>query len=827
MVKKVKARRAINPEKGMNIAKDVLRPMEQTMAPVEDLIAIVKQTKPDDAVKFLEIVTKDPELLSQYGGKRGLEYLLQDLKREGYFELYPEGGQNLRSYLESAIKPESAKGVRESAKVARQREQAKQAAKKAAETKAAIREATSPVISRSLQNKINLESIIYAARLEKIDPKKRGLLNFTISGLPNNHLTAVKKLLADLTGHRDVRRATKAFDHVKIIGELAAELADKWESGQVTLTDNLLRVPIETATKMSGNPAGKRLKTIQKMISEGKPIAFAEGASSVDDAFRKSLGGVYETLQRQISAGQVKIGSKSEGLVKRIKALARPSSAEAMVRQAASEAAAPVTRLNPPMLTYSPERLPVALNTKAIPASVPAQGVGPYLGPDPLAALREELAARAAPIPVEVRIESIRSPSLTAEAAAPVTRLNPPMLTYSPERLPVALNTKAIPARVPAQGVGPYLGPDPLAALREELAARAAPIPVEARIVSIRSPYRFEMGPRRLDFTSAAAPTLTNDIELILRKAATPATRLNPPMLTYSPEWIPAHLMRIPAEAFEPKFGPDPLEIGPRRSTYIPLSEAAARSPLTETSQIGFGPIDESTEKLLRRLSKYPGVTVTVSPPGEHAIVYPPGTVRAATGPGGQGSAFIESIIGASGRATGATMSPRQKLKRSAALERLANEIVAAAGGETSEAAIRSAAAGSRAAEIERLANEIVAAAGGEVGETAAKTVGKGAGRLAKAGGAIKSAGKGAVKLAARHPVLAALIALGLTAAAYSALSGRREGEEEGAVTLLPETEWGGRQRPAATAEDVMRILAATPRYKVPVFVSPYEYRME
>ena len=757
MVKKVKARRAINPEKGMNIAKDVLRPMEQTMAPVEDLIAIVKQTKPDDAVKFLEIVTKDPELLSQYGGKRGLEYLLQDLEREGYFELYPEGGQNLRSYLESAIKPESAKGVRESAKVARQREQAKQAAKKAAakkaaETKAAIREATSPVISRSLQNKINLESIIYAARLEKIDPKKRGLLNFTISGLPNNHLTAVKKLLADLTGHRDVRQATKAVDHVKIIGKLAAELADKWESGQVTLTDNLLRVPIETATKMSGNPAGKRLKTIQKMISEGKPIAFAEGASSVDDAFRKSLGGVYETLQRQISAGQVKIGSKSEGLVKRIKALARPSSAEAMVRQAASEAAAPVTRLNPPMLTYSPERLPVAL-------------------------------------------------------------------------------TKAIPARVPAQGVGPYLGPDPLAALREELAARAAPIPVEARIVSIRSP---------LDFTSAAAPTLTNDIELILRKAATPATRLNPPMLTYSPEWIPAHLMRIPAEAFEPKFGPDPLEIGPRRSTYIPLSEAAARSPLTETSQIGFGPIDESTDKLLRRLSKYPGVTVTVSPPGEHAIVYPSGTVRAATGPGGQGSAFIhvapskaqavsgaESIIGASGRATGATMSPRQKLKRSAALERLANEIVAAAGGETSEAAIRSAAAGSRAAEIERLANEIVAAAGGEVGETAAKTVGKGAGRLAKAGGAIKSAGKGAVKLAARHPVLAALIALGLTAAAYSALSGRREGEEEGAVTLLPETEWGGRQRPAATAEDVMRILAATPRYKVPVFVSPYEYRME
>ena len=757
MVKKVKARRAINPEKGMNIAKDVLRPMEQTMAPVEDLIAIVKQTKPDDAVKFLEIVTKDPELLSQYGGKRGLEYLLQDLEREGYFELYPEGGQNLRSYLESAIKPESAKGVRESAKVARQREQAKQAAKKAAETKAAIREATSPVISRSLQNKINLESIIYAARLEKIDPKKRGLLNFTISGLPNNHLTAVKKLLADLTGHRDVRQATKAVDHVKIIGKLAAELADKWESGQVTLTDNLLRVPIETATKMSGNPAGKRLKTIQKMISEGKPIAFAEGASSVDDAFRKSLGGVYETLQRQISAGQVKIGSKSEGLVKRIKALARPSSAEAMVRQAASEAAAPVTRLNPPMLTYSPERLPVALNTKAIPASVPAQGVGPYLGPDPLAALREELAARAAPIPVEARIESIRSP------------------------------------------------------------------------------YRFEMGPRRLDFTSAAAPTLTNDIELILRKAATPATRLNPPMLTYSPEWIPAHLMRIPAEAFEPKFGPDPLEIGPRRSTYIPLSEAAARSPLTETSQIGFGPIDESTDKLLRRLSKYPGVTVTVSPPGEHAIVYPSGTVRAATGPGGQGSAFIhvapskaqavsgaESIIGASGRATGAT-------------ERLANEIVAAAGGETSEAAIRSAAAGSRAAsapvavapEIERLANEIVAAAGGEVGETAAKTVGKGAGRLAKAGGAIKSAGKGAVKLAARHPVLAALIALGLTAAAYSALSGRREGEEEGAVTLLPETEWGGRQRPAATAEDVMRILAATPRYKVPVFVSPYEYRME
>jgi len=740
MVKKVKARRAINPEKGINIAKDVLRPMEQTMAPVEDLIAIVKQTKPDDAVKFLEIVTKDPELLSQYGGKRGLEYLLQDLEREGYFELYPEGGQNLRSYLESAIKPESAKGVRESAKVARQREQAKQAAKKAAakkaaakkaaETKAAIREATSPVISRSLQNKINLESIIYAARLEKIDPKKRGLLNFTISGLPNNHLTAVKKLLADLTGHRDVRQATKAVDHVKIIGKLAAELADKWESGQVTLTDNLLRVPIETATKMSGNPAGKRLKTIQKMISEGKPIAFAEGASSVDDAFRKSLGGVYETLQRQISAGQVKIGSKSEGLVKRIKALARPSSAEAMVRQAASEAAAPVTRLNPPMLTYSPERLPVAL-------------------------------------------------------------------------------TKAIPARVPAQGVGPYLGPDPLAALREELAARAAPIPVEARIESIRS------------------PSLTNDIELILRKAATPAMRRNPPMLTYSPEWIPAHLMRIPAEAFEPKFGPDPLEIGPRRSTYIPLSEAAARSPLTETSQIGFGPIDESTDKLLRRLSKYPGVTVTVSPPGEHAIVYPSGTVRAATGPGGQGSAFIhvapskaqavsgaESIIGASGRATGAT-------------ERLANEIVAAAGGETSEAAIRSAAAGSRAAEIERLANEIVAAAGGEVGETAAKTVGKGAGRLAKAGGAIKSAGKGAVKLAARHPVLAALIALGLTAAAYSALSGRREGEEEGAVTLLPETEWGGRQRPAATAEDVMRILAATPRYKVPVFVSPYEYRME
>jgi len=722
MVKKVKARRAINPEKGINIAKDVLRPMEQTMAPVEDLIAIVKQTKPDDAVKFLEIVTKDPELLSQYGGKRGLEYLLQDLEREGYFELYPEGGQNLRSYLESAIKPESAKGVRESAKVARQREQAKQAAKKAAETKAAIREATSPVISRSLQNKINLESIIYAARLEKIDPKKRGLLNFTISGLPNNHLTAVKKLLADLTGHRDVRRATKAFDHVKIIGQLAAELADKWESGQVTLTDNLLRVPIETATKMSGNPAGKRLKTIQKMISEGKPIAFAEGASSVDDAFRKSLSGVYETLQRQISAGQVKIGSKSEGLVKRIKALARPSSAEAMVRQAASP--------------------------------------------------------------------------------------HPPMLTYASERLPVALNTKAIPARVPAQGVGPYLGPDPLAALREELAARAAPIPVEARIVSIRSPYRFEMGPRRLDFTSAAAPTLTNDIELILRKAATPATRLNPPMLTYSPEWIPASLMRIPAEAFEPKFGPDPLEIGPRRSTYIPLSEAAARSPLTETSQIGFGPIDESTDKLLRRLSKYPGVTVTVSPPGEHAIVYPSGTVRAATGPGGQGSAFIhvapskaqavsgaESIIGASGRATGATMSPRQKLKRSAALE--------------------------------RLANEIVAAAGGEVGETAAKTVGKGAGRLAKAGGAIKSAGKGAVKLAARHPVLAALIALGLTAAAYSALSGRREGEEEGAVTLLPETEWGGRQRPAATAEDVMRILAATPRYKVPVFVSPYEYRME
>jgi len=722
MVKKVKARRAINPEKGINIAKDVLRPMEQTMAPVEDLIAIVKQTKPDDAVKFLEIVTKDPELLSQYGGKRGLEYLLQDLEREGYFELYPEGGQNLRSYLESAIKPESAKGVRESAKVARQREQAKQAAKKAAETKAAIREATSPVISRSLQNKINLESIIYAARLEKIDPKKRGLLNFTISGLPNNHLTAVKKLLADLTGHRDVRQATKAVDHVKIIGKLAAELADKWESGQVTLTDNLLRVPIETATKMSGNPAGKRLKTIQKMISEGKPIAFAEGASSVDDAFRKSLGGVYETLQRQISAGQVKIGSKSEGLVKRIKALARPSSAEAMVRQAASP--------------------------------------------------------------------------------------HPPMLTYASERLPVALNTKAIPARVPAQGVGPYLGPDPLAALREELAARAAPIPVEARIESIRSPYRFEMGPRRLDFTSAAAPTLTNDIELILRKAATPATRLNPPMLTYSPEWIPASLMRIPAEAFEPKFGPDPLEIGPRRSTYIPLSEAAARSPLTETSQIGFGPIDESTDKLLRRLSKYPGVTVTVSPPGEHAIVYPSGTVRAATGPGGQGSAFIhvapskaqavsgaESIIGASGRATGATMSPRQKLKRSAALE--------------------------------RLANEIVAAAGGEVGETAAKTVGKGAGRLAKAGGAIKSAGKGAVKLAARHPVLAALIALGLTAAAYSALSGRREGEEEGAVTLLPETEWGGRQRPAATAEDVMRILAATPRYKVPVFVSPYEYRME
>ena len=779
MVKKVKARRAINPEKGINIAKDVLRPMEQTMAPVEDLIAIVKQTKPDDAVKFLEIVTKDPELLSQYGGKRGLEYLLQDLEREGYFELYPEGGQNLRSYLESAIKPESAKGVRESAKVARQREQAKQAAKKAAETKAAIREATSPVISRSLQNKINLESIIYAARLEKIDPKKRGLLNFTISGLPNNHLTAVKKLLADLTGHRDVRQATKAVDHVKIIGKLAAELADKWESGQVTLTDNLLRVPIETATKMSGNPAGKRLKTIQKMISEGKPIAFAEGASSVDDAFRKSLGGVYETLQRQISAGQVKIGSKSEGLVKRIKALARPSSAEAMVRQAAS----------------------------------PQSGE-----------------------------------AMAAEAAAPVTRLNPPMLTYASERLPVALNTKAIPARVPAQGVGPYLGPDPLAALREELAARAAPIPVEARIESIRSPYRFEMGPRRLDFTSAAAPTLTNDIELILRKAATPATRLNPPMLTYSPEWIPASLMRIPAEAFEPKFGPDPLEIGPRRSTYIPLSEAAARSPLTETSQIGFGPIDESTDKLLRRLSKYPGVTVTVSPPGEHAIVYPSGTVRAATGPGGQGSAFIhvapskaqavsgaESIIGASGRATGATMSPRQKLKRSAALERLANEIVAAAGGETSEAAIRSAAAGSRAAsapvavapEIERLANEIVAAAGGEVGETAAKTVGKGAGRLAKAGGAIKSAGKGAVKLAARHPVLAALIALGLTAAAYSALSGRREGEEEGAVTLLPETEWGGRQRPAATAEDVMRILAATPRYKVPVFVSPYEYRME
>lgn len=719
MVKKVKARRAINPEKGINIAKDVLRPMEQTMAPVEDLIAIVKQTKPDDAVKFLEIVTKDPELLSQYGGKRGLEYLLQDLEREGYFELYPEGGQNLRSYLESAIKPESAKGVRESAKVARQRDQAKQAAKKAAETKAAIREATSPVISRSLQNKINLESIIYAARLEKIDPKKRGLLNFTISGLPNNHLTAVKKLLADLTGHRDVRQATKAVDHVKIIGELAAELADKWESGQVTLTDNLLRVPIETATKMSGNPAGKRLKTIQKMISEGKPIAFAEGASSVDDAFRKSLGGVYETLQRQISAGQVKIGSKSEGLVKRIKALARPSSAEAMVRQAAS----------------------------------PQSGA-----------------------------------AMAAEAAAPVTRLNPPMLTYASERLPVALNTKAIPARVPAQGVGPYLGPDPLAALREELAARAAPIPVEARIESIRSPYRFEMGPRRLDFTSAAAPTLTNDIELILRKAATPATRLNPPMLTYSPD---------PAEAFEPKFGPDPLEIGPRRSTYIPLSEAAARSPLTETSQIGFGPIDESTDKLLRRLSKYPGVTVTVSPPGEHAIVYPSGTVRAATGPGGQGSAFIH-------------VAPSK-----------------------AQAAIRSAAAGSRAAsapvavapEIERLANEIVAAAGGEVGETAAKTVGKGAGRLAKAGGAIKSAGKGAVKLAARHPVLAALIALGLTAAAYSALSGRREGE--GAVTLLPETEWGGRQRPAATAEDVMRILAATPRYKVPVFVSPYEYRME
>ena len=193
---------------------------------------------------------------------------------------------------------------------------------------------------------------------------------------------------------------------------------------------------------------------------------------------------------------------------------------------------------------------------------------------------------------------------------------------------------------------------------------------------------------------------------------------------------------------------------------------------------------------------------MTVSPPGEHAIVYPSGTVRAATGPGGQGSAFIH-----------------------------------VAPSKAQEAAIRSAAAGSRAAsapvavtpEIERLANEIVAAAGGEVGETAAKTVGKGAGRLAKAGGAIKSAGKGAVKLAARHPVLAALIALGLTAAAYSALSGRREGEEEGegAVTLLPETEWGGRQRPAATAEDVMRILAATPRYKVPVFVSPYEYRME
>ncbi|HON93589.1 MAG TPA: hypothetical protein PKZ07_18620, partial [Sedimentisphaerales bacterium] len=418
----------------------------------------------------------------------------------------------------------------------------------------------------------------------------------------------------------------------------------------------------------------------------------------------------------------------------------------------------------------------------------------------------------ARPSSAEAMVRQAASPqsgeAMAAEAAAPVTRLNPPMLTYASERLPVALNTKAIPARVPAQGVGPYLGPDPLAALREELAARAAPIPVEARIESIRSPYRFEMGPRRLDFTSAAAPTLTNDIELILRKAATPATRLNPPMLTYSPEWIPASLMRIPAEAFEPKFGPDPLEIGPRRSTYIPLSEAAARSPLTETSQIGFGPIDESTDKLLRRLSKYPGVTVTVSPPGEHAIVYPSGTVRAATGPGGQGSAFIhvapskaqavsgaESIIGASGRATGATMSPRQKLKRSAALE--------------------------------RLANEIVAAAGGEVGETAAKTVGKGAGRLAKAGGAIKSAGKGAVKLAARHPVLAALIALGLTAAAYSALSGRREGEEEGAVTLLPETEWGGRQRPAATAEDVMRILAATPRYKVPVFVSPYEYRME
>lgn len=722
MTKRVHSKR-VSQEKGIHVAKETMRPIEQTMSPVDDLTDMVKQLKPDDAVQFLEIIKKDPDLLSQYGGVRGLEHLLGNLEREGYFEIYGEKAAKVRRHLKSVIREMTP----------RKAGWAKKVAEAASETEAVLRETASPVLSKSLQDKVNLESVIYAARLEQIDPKKRGLVNYTIGGLPDSQLTALKKLLADLTGHREVLRATKSVDHVKDIRRLAAELADKWQKGEVTLTDNLLRVPIATATRMSGNPVAKRLKTIQLMIQSGKPIAFAEEAASVDEAFRNSLNRAYETLQKEIKSGKIEISPKTERVIERATGKAKPSVAEEVVRTAAMPQSG-TTVVKEPVLppTYIVRRIesrPVeaAEILRRASRGIPVERVSAV---PTQSAYMSNLLAEAAALPRSAAAPTVvptgtgtlatvsSGPPLTnvaesvlRKAATPITRLNPPMLTYTPERLPVVANVGRIPARLPSQGVGMYLGPDPLAALREQLAARSMPIPVEAQVESIRIPYQFEMGPPRLTYTPvpvASAEPVAQDVRFL------PTGRPVPPE---------APLVRA----------------RPLARRVIPLSEVSAT-----------------------------------------------------------------------------------------------------AAGETSEAALRAAATGSRAAsaagkvtpELERLANEIVAAAGAEAGEVGAKTTRKSAGQLARstlkaAGKGAVKAGKGAVRLAARHPILAALLALGLAAAGYGVMSGGKEEEAEGGVALIPESGLRPLPQSGATAEDVMRILAATPRYKVPVFVSPYEYRME